>query len=203
MDQLWAGAWWFLGTTFFRQNIILWHGRPSELLHLRIDLSRFSLSPSQRRIARRNRDLHVEVRPPVIDQERRRLFDRHKTRFDDGIPECLDDFLGPAPGVHPVPGLEFDLRAGSRLVAVSYLAAGERSAASLYGIFDPTEANRSLGIYSMLLEIQHVKRHGFLYYYPGYSLKQPSCMDYKKRFGGLEAYIWNTGWRSFERQVGT
>lgn len=202
MDQLWSGAWWFLGTTFFRQNMIAWRGKPAELLHLRIALSRFRLSQSQRRIVRRNRDLQIIIRPPVVDDERRQLFDRHKRRFVEGIPEALDDFLGPAPGVHPVQGIEFDLRSDGRLLASSYVAKGENSLASLYGFFEPEMAERSLGIYTMLLEIAHARRLGLRFYYPGYALCDASCMDYKKRFWGLESYDWDTGWRPFQRQIG-
>ena len=200
MDQLWSGAWWFLGTTFFRQNMIVWRGKPAELLHLRIALSRFHPSKSQRRIIRRNHDLQLIIRSPIIDEERREIFNRHKCRFVEGIPESLDDFLGPSPGIHPIHGLEFDLRDGDRLVAVSYVAQGETALASLYGFFDPEEADRSLGIYTMLLEIAHARSCGMRYYYPGYSLESPSCMDYKKRFFGLESYEWDSGWRPFNRQ---
>ncbi len=200
MDQLWSGAWWFLGTTFFRQNMIVWRGKPAELLHLRIALPRFYPSKSQRRVIRRNHDLQLTIRAPVIDDERRLIFNRHKCRFVEGIPESLDDFLGPSPGVHPVQGLEFDLRDGDRLVAVSYVAQGETALASLYGFFDPDEADRSLGIFTMLLEIAHARSCGLRYYYPGYSLESPSCMDYKKHFFGLESYEWDSGWRPFIRQ---
>lgn len=202
MDQLWSGAWWFLGTTFFRQNMIVWRGQRSELLHLRIALARFIPSQSQRRILRRNRDLQVTVQPPQIDDHRRNLFDRHKLRFAEGIPDSLDDFLGPDPGVHPVGGWEFDVWDGTRLLAVSYTARGESALASLYGCFDPDESDRSLGIYTMLLEIAHARRLGLRYYYPGYALVDPSCMDYKKRFAGLESYDWDNGWRPFLRQIG-
>lgn len=203
MDQLWSGAWWFLGTTFFRQSMIAWRGSPAELLHLRIVLGRYFPSHSQRRILRRNRDLEVTIRLPIIDDERRELFNRHKCRFMEGIPDSLDDFLGPMPGVHPVSGLEFDLCHEGRLVAASYVARGENSMASLYGIFDPEQSDRSLGIFTMLLEIAHARQCGMRYYYPGYALAEPSCMDYKKRFWGLEAYSWDQGWRPFQRQLGT
>lgn len=196
-DQLWAGGWWFLGTTFFRQCAILWHGRPEPLVHLRVVLDQYRPSARLRRLQRKNADLRAEVRPALVDAERRRLFDRHKTRFQEGVPDSIDDFLGPSPGLHPVRAVEFDVHCGPELVAVSYLALGEKSTASLYGVFEPALAPRSLGWFTMALELEWARARGYQYYYPGYTLAGPSPMDYKKRLPALEAYEWNNGWRPF------
>jgi arginine-tRNA-protein transferase len=201
MDELWAGAWWFLGTTFFRQCILPWNGRMEPLLHLRVRLDQVALSPSQSRVLRKNRDLRVEIRPARIGTAQRDLFHRHKQRFIDGVPESLDDFLGPAPEAHPVPILEFALFEHNRLVAASYLALGQTAVASLYGIFDPDDAHRSLGTLTLLLELEYARQQGHRFYYPGYTLENPSPMDYKKRLFGLEAYEWNQSWSPFARQV--
>lgn len=202
MDQLWAGAWWHLGTTFFRQAAIPWRGRMEPLLHLRVRLDRFRLSASQRRILRKNADLRIVRREARVDALRRDLFDRHKQRFQDGVPQALDDFVGPMPSQVPVSALEFDVFHGRRLIAVSYLARGQRSVASLYGFFDPRFSNRSLGLLTMLEEIAFARTEGCDLYYPGYALREPSSMDYKKRFHGLEAYDWDRGWVEFPREAG-
>jgi len=201
MDQLWAGAWWHLGTTFFRQSAIPWRGRMEPLLHLRLRLDRFRASASQRRILRRNADLRVVRRVATVDGLRRALFNRHKRRFQDGVPQALDDFVGPMPAHVPVPALEFDVYSGRRLIAASYLARGERSVASLYGFFDPAFSDRSLGLLTMLEEIAFARREGCDWYYPGYALRETSSMDYKKRFHGLEAYEWDRGWVDFPRET--
>lgn len=201
MDELWAGAWWFLGTTFFRQAILPWNGRMEPLLHLRVRLEQFAPSKSQSRVLRRNRDLSLHLRPARIGDEQRGLFHRHKVRFVDGVPEQLDDFLGPAPEAHPVPILEFALYDRERLVAASYLALGATAVASLYGIFDPEFSDRSLGTFTLLLELEYARRQGYELYYPGYTLENPSPMDYKKRLHGLEFYEWNQSWLPFERQT--
>lgn len=201
MDDLWAGAWWFLGSMFFRQSVLPWNGRMEPLLHLRIRMSRFALSASQSRILRKNQSLRLQVRPAEITDVQRDLFNRHKRRFVDGIPDSLDDFLGAAPATNPVPILEFSVRDGRRLLAASYLARGENSVASLYGIFDPDESTRSLGTLTMLLELAYTRQRGFEFYYPGYTLLNASPMDYKKRFHGLESYEWDERWREFPRQL--
>lgn len=201
-DDLWAGAWWYLGTTFFRQSVLHWRGEITPLLHLRMRLDQFTPSESQRRVWRRNADLRVERRVAAVDDQRRELFHRHKERFSESIPNALDDFVGPDPSVIPVPAIEFNVFAGDNLVAVSYLAQGHRSVASLYGFFEPSLYERSLGLFTMLQEIRYARESGCQLYYPGYSLAKPSSMDYKKRFSALEAYEWNQGWKPYSRLIG-
>lgn len=203
IDDLWAGAWWYLGTTFFRQSVLHWRGEIAPLLHLRLRLDQFTPSESQRRVWRRNADLRVARRPAAVDDERRDLFDRHKERFTESVPNALDDFVGPDPSFIPVPAVEFNVYQGDTLIAVSYLARGERSVASLYGFFEPAYASRSLGLFTMLQEIRYAREVGCDLYYPGYALAKASSMDYKKRFHGLEAYEWNRGWRPYSRMVGS
>jgi leucyl-tRNA---protein transferase len=201
MDELWSAAWWYLGPVFFRRAFIEWGGRLAPLQHLRIKLDEFQVSGSQRRILRRNADLELRQRPATVDDERRALFERHKVRFRDGVPRDLEDFLGPSPATNPVPALEFGLFDGNRLVAASYLARGVRAVASLYCVFDPDEADRSLGICTMLREILWAKEQGCRFYYPGYALVEPSPMDYKKTFHGLQIYEWGGSWHPFARQI--
>ncbi|HTH47793.1 MAG TPA: GNAT family N-acetyltransferase, partial [Candidatus Limnocylindria bacterium] len=154
----------------------------------------------QRRVLRRNADLELRVRPAQVDAERRELFGRHKVRFSDSIPRDLEDFLGPSPSTNPVPATEFGFYLNDRLVAASYLARGVNSVASLYCIFDPLDAKRGLGIYSMLREIQWAREQGCRLYYPGYALLEPSPMDYKKTFHGLQLYEWGGKWHPFARE---
>ncbi len=201
MDDLWAGAWWNLGTTFFRQGFLPWRGEMAPLLHLRLRLERFSASDSQRRVLRKNEDLRVVPRTAQLDDLRRELFHRHKVRFAESIPSSLEDFLGPDPSSIPVPTLEFGVYFQETLVAASYLACGQESVASLYGFFAPEWGRRSLGILTMLHEIQFARDNGYRIYYPGYALVKPSSMDYKKRFHGLEAYDWTEGWKPFVREA--
>jgi arginyl-tRNA--protein-N-Asp/Glu arginylyltransferase len=200
MDDLWAAGWWYLGPVFFRRAYIEWGGRLAPLQHLRLRLNHFRPSDSQRRTLRRNADLEVRVRPAQIDDERRELFNRHKIRFSDSIPRDLEDFLGPSPSTNPVPAMEFGVYLQDRLVAASYLARGVNSVASLYCIFDPEESRRGLGIFTMLSEIQWAKEQGCKLYYPGYALLEPSPMDYKKTFYGLQMYEWGGKWHAFARQ---
>ena len=48
---------------------------------------------------------------------------------------------------------------------------------------------------------EYARRQGYELYYPGYTLENPSPMDYKKRLHGLEFYEWNQAWLPYERQT--
>src|ERR1051325_10661128 len=99
MDELWGQGWRHFGPLFFRYSLYPSGNQLRVVLPLRVALDRFQPSRSQRRILARNQDCEVRYQPPRLDAERRELFARHKRRFQQNIPEALEDFLGPAPGV--------------------------------------------------------------------------------------------------------
>lgn len=200
MDALWEQGWRHFGPMFFRYSHTLSAAGVRHVMPLRVDLEQFHLSKSQRRIRRKNAELHRQVAPTVIDLERQELFDLHKQRFTENVPDSLEDFLGSKPNRIPCANVEVALFDGWQLIAASYLDLGEKSVSSVYGYFHPDHAWRSPGIATMLLEIEYALQHGYRYYYPGYSFREPSHYDYKKQFAGLETYDWSGRWLPFQRQ---
>ena len=199
MDALWASGWRHFGSRFFRFNIqfddvtdALQHIEP-----LRIDLAAFSHSKSQRRVLTRNRDLRWEIIPARADADVRDMFERHKTRFASNPPAHIIDYLhAGSTATRPCECLEFRALLDDRLVAASFLAVGETSVSSIYGVFDPEFSRRSPGTLTMLKEIEHSQTRGCRYYYPGYATRESSAYDYKKRFAALESLDWVSGeWR--------
>ena len=63
-------------------------------------------------------------------------------------------------------------------------------------MFEPTVTDRSLGIFTMLKEIEWAIETGRKFYYLGYAYEERSFYDYKKRFRGTEAFDWDDEWRS-------
>ena len=195
MDRLWSNGWRHFGPMFYRYARANHNGVVMDVRPLRIALARFQTTRSQRRILGRNRDLTIRVRPTLIDDQRRSLFEVHKKRFNENVPEALEDFLGPDPARGPCLNLELGVYRKDRLLAASYFDVGSEAVSSVYAFFDPTEARRSLGILTMLHEISWALDRGCAFYYPGYAYAQPSHYDYKKNFIGIEAYDWE-GWNS-------
>ncbi|HEX8338275.1 MAG TPA: GNAT family N-acetyltransferase [Pyrinomonadaceae bacterium] len=194
LDELWAEGWRHFGPIFFRYRRWRHGGRILTITPLRVDLARFALSRSQRRVVARNRDLRVEVRPTALDAETHEMFEAHRRRFRADVPDSLHDFLSHAPSEVPCRNEMIRVYAGGRLVAAHFLDVGARATSSVYSMFDPAESRRSLGVYTILLAVERTRRRGCRHYYPGYACREPSPYDYKKNLAGLEEYDWRGRW---------
>jgi arginyl-tRNA--protein-N-Asp/Glu arginylyltransferase len=197
MDQYWAAGWRHFGILFFRYRTAVHGGQQFSVLPLRIDLKRFVLSRSQKRVLAKNRATRVAIRPSSVDETKDDLFSKHSVRFEENIPSSLDDFLSPRPASVPCVNLELCIYAGDKLVGVTFLDIGQSATSAVYAIFDPAQAQRSLGILMILRSIEFSRARGCRYYYPGYAYREPFSYDYKKRFAGLEYLDWVAGWQPY------
>ncbi|MEO8042711.1 MAG: GNAT family N-acetyltransferase [Acidobacteriota bacterium] len=194
LDLLLADGWRHFGTQFFRYSLGIYESDIRRVIPLRIRLTDFSSSKSQRRVLRQNWDASIEIRPIEVTDESTALFEKHKQRFKSGVPDSIYDFVSTP---MPCEALEINVRIGQRLVATSYFDVGERTVSAIYGMFDPEFSSRSLGIFTMLKEIEFAIERGKELYYQGYSYEGESFYDYKKRFRGIESYDWNGKWESY------
>jgi arginine-tRNA-protein transferase len=197
LDALLADGWRHFGTHFFRYNLGFYEREIRLVIPLRVDLTSFAFSKSQRRIVGKNQDLRTVVRPIEITAEKEALFERHKQRFKEGVPESLNDFLSFDPACVPCKAREVCVYDNEKLLAASFFDVGERAISGVYAMFEPTETGRSLGIYTMLLEIEYALANGKTFYYQGYAYEGNSFYDYKKRFSGLERYDWRGNWKRY------
>ncbi|HVF29981.1 MAG TPA: GNAT family N-acetyltransferase [Pyrinomonadaceae bacterium] len=198
LDMLLADGWRHFGTHFFRYSLGIHDFDIRLVIPLRVRLPAFTLSKSQRRVLRQNSDLTVTVRPIELTDDSTALFERHKQRFKFGVPDSIHDFLSDQPATVPCEAREVDVRLDGRLVAVSYFDLGERSISAIYGVFDPDLPRRSLGIFTMLKEIELAIDSRRDLYYQGYVYEGQSFYDYKKRFGACEGFDWNGNWKVSE-----
>ncbi|CAN5562898.1 hypothetical protein BH10ACI2_BH10ACI2_01340 [soil metagenome] len=197
LDVLLAEGWRHFGNHFYRYNFGVYEGEIRRVLPLRIRVDELKLSKSQRRVLRRNDDLDVEIRPVEITDETERLFEKHKRRFKSGVPNSIYDFISPDAANSPTKGMELRVTRDGALVAASFFDLGKNSLSSIYGIFDPDETTRSLGIFTMLKEIEYAGENGLTLYYHGYAYEGESYYDYKKKFTALEIFDWNGSWMPF------
>lgn len=197
MDVLLEDGWRHFGIYFFRYNFGFYDAEIRSVLPLRIRLADFHVTKSQRRIFRKNQDLQIVIRPAEITAEKEDLFDRHKLRFKRDIPDSIYYFLSRNPANTPGETLEICVYRDKELLAASFFDGGERAISSIYAIFAPEEASRSLGIFTLLLEIDWAKKHRKDFLYLGYAYEGNSFYDYKKRFSALERFDWNADWEGF------
>lgn len=152
---------------------------------LRIDLATFARSRSQRRVWRANQDLIVEVDSPRTSAEHvalynKHLFERGLNTDQERITEALYDRWLVQSGIQT---LEFRYRLDEQLVGVGLVDRGEQDASSVYFYFDPEQAKRSLGVFSMLTELEWLKSNGLRYHYLGFYNEDCKALRYKAAFG--------------------
>jgi len=198
MDKLWEAGWRHFGTHFFRYSLGFYGSEIRRVLPLRIRLADYRHSKSLRRTLRRNSSLRCTISPVNITERHSELFERHKQRFDQGVPDSIYNFISPA---HPQPceTRQLDVYQDESLIASSFFDVGETAVSGIYAMFEPSEGTRSLGIFTLLKEIDLAIDRGMEFYYLGYAYDGESFYDYKKRFRGTEEFDWNGQWKELSQ----
>lgn len=154
---------------------------------IRVPVSSFVPSKSQKRCLAANRDLTWEVGPVVVDEERLELLNRFQASRSlthgwelhwYSSEQYLSSF-----GWDPQVTHEIALRdAGGRLLGVGIVDLAERSLSGIYNYHDPHESARGLGTFLVMAEIEEARRRGMDNYYLG--LWNPECasLAYKARY---------------------
>lgn len=169
----------------------------SECRSVRVPVSRFVPSRSQRRVQRRNEDVRVEIVQPEATDKKFALFCRYLDFQHDNTmtrtEEAFQDFLFDS----PMQTCEFDYFLGDRLVGVSLADRWSRGLSSVYMFFEPDVARRSLGTFSVLYEIEFCRRERLPFYYLGYYVAQSETMAYKSDFRPNEILVAENRWLGF------
>lgn len=168
-----------------------------ECRSLRLDVHRFQPSKSQRRAQRRNADVAVEVGRPALDEERRLLMAKFLEARYEGPMSAEDEHLEETLFLDTGFTEEVDFRVDGRLIGVLIHDAVPDIGSSVYFYFDPDESRRSLGVYSLLWEIEHTRARGARWYHPGYYVADCAAMNYKASFGPAEIFD-GEAWTPFE-----
>lgn len=158
---------------------------------VRLDLRSFAPSPSQRRRARRNAEIRVELLPATFTEERYALYSRYVEARHGGpkLPEATARssyaaFLLQSPIGLPLIS-EYRLPDGS-LVGTGYLDLLPGGLSSVYFAFEPRAAGRSIGSWSVTRELELVAALGKCWYYLGFWVPGSPKMDYKADFRPFE-----------------
>lgn len=201
LDYYLAKGWYRMGANIFTTSFLFFNGKPYSAIWLRLDLSQYSFSKSQRKLLRRNAKYFAPATAPaVIDKEREELYRIYADDFNGILSPTIADSLEDYSGDSVFNTFETTVREKStgKLVACSYFDLGNAAAASILGIYDPTMRPFSLGYYTMLLEIEYCLANGIRYYYPGYVAPGYGRFAYKLRLGNCDYYDLRTEtWRPF------
>jgi leucyl-tRNA---protein transferase len=190
-----ANGWRHNGTMVYRtsRDFNDLTGELLNVLPLRYRLKNFEMSKRQRKIWRQNQDLTFRIIPLSITDEIHALVAQHSTRFKSRVPESIFEFVSPVSG-SPFQSYQLEIRKDNRLIAITFIDLTRHTLSSTYAAFDLNESKRSLGNFTMLLEIELATQMKKAYHYPGYAYRESSSMDYKKNFKGVEYFDWWNEW---------
>jgi arginine-tRNA-protein transferase len=167
-----------------------------ECLPIRVPVDKFSPSKSQRRCYRQNQDLSVSVGSLQSSDEKWLLYQRyvaewHQKDADDR--SAFESFLYES----PVDTVEFCYRdSAGTLLAVGICDICGQSLSSVYFYFDPKQAQRGLGTFGALHELDFARNRNIPYYYLGYWIDECPSMQYKAMYRVHEILHPDNVWRA-------
>ena len=94
--------------------------------------------------------------------------------------------------------LEFRYLVEDRLIGLGIMDVGRLDTSSVYFFFDPDESRRSLGTYSVLVEMNWQKERSGRYHYLGLYVEQCQHLVYKARYFPHERRVGGE-WKPFSR----
>ncbi|EQC51039.1 arginyltransferase [Bacteriovorax sp. DB6_IX] len=188
MDFLLAKGWRKFGQFLFRPRC----PSCSKCIPLRILTKEFEFKKSVRRIINKNSDIEVVFSPLTYREDHFRIYRKHSdSRFNDKQIEREEDYIQT---FYTYTGTQVmsEFFLDGELVAFGILDRGSHSLSSVYFVFDPDYANRSLGKFGIIKEVEYARHKNMSYYYLGYWIEENKSMRYKSAFKPYETYNWLT-----------
>ena len=171
----------------------------SACLSARIDVRKFKIRKSQKRVLKRNRELERKATSPWATEDQYKLFRKYlSVRHAAGGMADMDVFEFAAMIEEtPIRTRIIEYRLGIKLMAVALTDLIEDGLSMVYSFFEPKPLTMSLGTYIILDHIAMAKEAKLPYLYLGYWVPGSPKMGYKARFSGLEIYHKNE-WQSLD-----
>ncbi len=189
LDNYLARGWFRMGQMIFTCHVLCFKDQVYSTVWIRLGLQGFTFKKSMRRLLTRNSNRFITIiRKAVFDREKQKLYEGHKERFEGYIPNTLKESLFGMEEENLYNTYEISVYDDDKLIAASFFDIGSNSIASIMGLYDPDYAQYSLGIYTMLCEVQYGMTQGKKYYYPGYIVPGYKKFDYKLRVGETDFY---------------
>ena len=201
LDNYLAKGWFRMGQMIFTCHVLCFKDQVYSTVWIRLVLEDYAYKKSMRKLlARNDRRFKTVVRKAIFDTEKQKLYEGHKKRFEGYIPNTLKESLFGMEEENLYDTYEVCVYENEKLVAVSFFDLGSDSIASIMGLYDPDYGQYSLGIYTMLCEIQYGIEQGKKYYYPGYVVPDYKKFDYKLRVGEMDFYDVPSGqWKPMDQ----
>ena len=155
---------------------------PRQLLHV---------TRSHRKIINKNSDLYIVEKNDLTCEESYKLYERYiNIRHYDGdmYPATREQFEAFIK-TKTIDTRFFMFYLENKLISVSVTDSLENGLSAVYTFFEPTEIKRSLGIFSILYQLQICHTLSLPYLFLGYWIKDCPKMQYKSNFRPIEMLI--------------
>ena len=199
IEDYWEKGWISDFCFFRRYNFDSFEDRYWKVFPTRYRLRDFKFTKSLHRILRKNSDLKTTIRPLRITPEKTDLHDKYYILRHGKAPESPLSESYKYIKHYPSELTELSIFKDKKLVACSIFEIGDYAVYSNTAFWDLSEKSRSLGMLTILLEVQYALKRKIRHYYLGYFYPHNPNYHYKARFGGLELYDWdNARWVDFK-----
>lgn len=163
-----------------------------QCLSARVPVEQFKINSSQKKAWKRNQDLQLKITSiQNVQPYHYELYDKYiRLRHFDGdmyppsmeqfekflLQSCTDTFF-------------MELWKDDRLISVATCDRLDDGISAVYTFFDPDESQRSLGVYSVLQQMELVKHWNLTYLYLGYWVPHSVKMRYKSQYAPFEVLL--------------
>ena len=202
-EQMIVRGWRRFGMQYFRPRC----AQCRECVSLRVPIAGFVPTKSQRRAWRKCGHLRVEMGPPQASHERVDLFHawhENRERARGWRPTTMDlreyalTFCTPN-----ACGREMAYFHGDRLVAVGLVDVTPNAFSSIYFFYHPDVRDCSIGVASVLMEIEWARRLNCSHFYLGYRINDCPSTAYKAQYGPHDLLVGRPGMEEEPVWVGT
>ncbi|MBI2521069.1 MAG: arginyltransferase [Bdellovibrio sp.] len=188
LDNLLVEGWRKFGPYFFVPKC----NACTDCIPIRLAPASFVLAHSQSRIVKKNWDLRIVQGPLNFRPEIFNLYvEFQRARFakaDCDIEQFYQSFY-----LVSNHGLQIEYFSQDILIGVGFVDVTDMAMSSVYFFWKQEEHKRSLGIFSILHEIEIAKAMKLKFYYLGYALEGLPSMSYKFQFKPHQLYNWKLG----------
>ena len=189
LDVYLANGWYRMGQSIFTTHFLCFEDQFYSAIWVRMPLKDYTFSKSLRKLIRRNYNkFDIRLQQAEITEEKEALYQTYKKDFPGQLAPTLEDSLHEGFEGNVFNTYETLVYDGDKLVAFSFFDLGEKSAASILGVYDYEYNKDSLGLFTVLLEMIFCINNGFELFYPGYVVPGNSRFDYKLRIGDVDYF---------------
>lgn len=178
-----------MGLSIFTTHFLFFDDQLYNAVWLRLPLTDYKFRKSLRKIKNKvENNFRVSIDKASFSDEKEQLFEAYKLQFKGNLHSSLRTYMLDDEFHNVYNTYQCCVYDGEKLIAFSFFDIGLKSTASILAAYDHNYSSFSLGMYTMLAEIEYSQKIEAKYYYPGYFVPKFDRFDYKCRIGNTQFY---------------